>query len=59
MIATASRKGEAKPKMTQKRAAELLDVTPWYLNRVLRGHLRSKRLSKAYAELLAKHTVQN
>jgi hypothetical protein len=51
MIATATTQSEPKPKLTQRRAAKLLGVTPWYLNRVIRGHLRSKRLTSRWQSL--------
>jgi hypothetical protein len=51
VIATTTRQGDPKTLLTQKRAAELLGVTRWYLNRVIRGHVTSKRLSKRLDQL--------
>lgn len=56
MIAPATNKSEPKERLTQKRTAELLGVTRWYLNRVVRGHIKSIRLSKRLAELQAAHS---
>lgn len=56
MVAGANSKGEQKERLTQKRAAEMLGITPWYLNRVIRGHIKSVRLSKRLAELQLEHS---
>jgi predicted XRE-type DNA-binding protein len=56
MIAIATDEGQPKAPLTQKRAAELLGVTRWYLNRVVRGHIRSNRLSKRLDELREQHS---
>ena len=37
-------------RLSQGRAAELLGVTREHLNRVLRGHRQSRRLTRLYAE---------
>jgi len=42
--------------MTQKREAELLGVSRWYLNRVIRGHVKSKRLSQRLKQLRSQHS---
>ncbi len=55
MIAVTTTKRQPKAQMTQKREAELLGVTRWYLNRVIRGHIKSKRLSQRLAQLRANH----
>lgn len=44
-----------KPKgLTQTEAARRLGVTKWHLNRVLRGHVSSIRLTKRWNELQQK-----
>ena len=53
MIAVTTTKDQPKAAMTQKREAELLGVTRWYLNRVIRGHVKSNRLSQRIEQLRA------
>jgi hypothetical protein len=55
VIAVATSKSEPKARRTQKREAELLGVTRWYLNRVIRGHIKSMRLSKRLEQLRDQH----
>jgi predicted XRE-type DNA-binding protein len=55
MIAGATTNGQPKARLTQKRAAELLGVTRWHLNRVIRGHVKSIRLLGSLAELQSEH----
>jgi hypothetical protein len=43
--------------LSQRKAAKLLGVTPWHLNRVLRGHRESRSLLARYAALQAKHAA--
>ncbi len=56
MIAGATIKHQPKAAMTQKREAELLGVSRWYLNRVIRGHVKSKRLSQRLKQLRSQHS---
>lgn len=51
MIVGTIQNRETKAKLTQTRAARLLGVTVWHLNRVLRGHRESKSLTKRFREL--------
>ncbi len=46
-------KPKDRPGLTQTAAAKRLGVTKWHLNRVLRGHVSSIRLTRRYNELLS------
>jgi predicted XRE-type DNA-binding protein len=56
MIAVATNKSQPKAPMTQRRESELLGVTRWHLNRVIRGHVKSRRLSRRLRELRAAYS---
>lgn len=44
---------EPKPAMTQIQAAKILGVTREHLNRVLKGHRESRRLTRLYNALIS------
>jgi plasmid maintenance system antidote protein VapI len=45
------KKSASRPRLTQSRAAQMLGVTREHLNRVLRGHRQSRRLTQAFRQL--------
>jgi predicted XRE-type DNA-binding protein len=50
---------KARTRLTQKRAAKILGVTRWHLNRVIRGHIKSVSLSRRIDELRVSHLKTN
>lgn len=52
MTVTGHTEKASKFEWSQKAAAQYLGVTREHLNRVLRGHRKSKRLLKAYRRLI-------
>lgn len=52
MLTEQPTKSQPKTGITQRAAAKLLGVTHWHLNRVLRGHIKSRRLTAKYNQLI-------